>query len=844
MATINFRISEICGYSAHINVVEKVINKLVLYKHSIGIGNNLIPLSHAIEMICAIERQYNMKNSMLDELLSNGIITQNLRYNNYEGVYVTFEKLDDYLYAKLLVNELERIGVEQFNLKYNNLILYGDVLEAFAIALSEKNNFELFEALSEKRTDENLISSFCNSLVWRKSDTIKSNTLDYINNVVLKSKTGFETLFNTLVLVSTKIGHFFNAEFTVENILRSSMPDRDAIYIPLFEEFYYEDGSSINRLLDWCLYLKNSENISEETIRLSSIMVATFLLSSNNSLRDKSTKALVKLLSGKVNILISVLDKFKDVDDPYIVERLYAVAFGCIVSEQTNTEIEKLALYVYNRIFNTEYVYPNILLRDYAKNIIDYAKYKVASDRLISLNVLPPYKSEFPKVPTDEDISKYEYDYTASDFKDYYWSQNALLGSMRVEYDRNGSYGGYGDFGRYTFQSYFSNWNGLNYNDLENIAIKKIFDMGYDVERHGRYDQIIGSGRHRDNSRERIGKKYQWIALYELAAQVADKYKMRFHTNCYGEETEIYCLGTFESYLRNIDPTISLLTINNDDKRKAIHTNLYQFPSSTNDDWIGDLNDLPSINDMINIEYNKHKFTLLSGWYTWQEEKGFGNKQYQNPQKDMWVLINSYIVKKEYFEKYIDALSDVDFMGRWAAEPHVNSLFNKEYYWSEGYRFYQNPYYCGEELVEIDKRYDFLEKVLVPSFIYSSEHSGDRIGDNSVSWYKPCSEIFNALELMYENENTVLYDKDKNIICFDSNEVLHEKIGFFININSLEKFLDQKGYAIFWTIIAEKRIIQDSYAIDKRKFDMPHISGLFYYNSDGRLIQSIKEFDN
>lgn len=226
-----------------------------------------------------------------------------------------------------------------------------------------------------------------------------------------------------------------------------------------------------------------------------------------------------------------------------------------------------------------------------------------------------------------------------------------------------------------------------------------------------------------------------------------------------------------------------------------------------------------------------------------------GDKKYQTPLKDLWVQINSYIVKQDQHEKYIKTLSDTDFMGGWAAEPNDNyQLFNKEYYWSEGYHFFQNPYYCGEELVNIDTHYgeysEVLEKVLIPSFMYLSERSGDTLGDGSISWYKPCSEIFNALQLVYGKEDTVLYDRNGNIVCFDSNELLHEEIGFFINPNVFQEFLKQNGYAVFWTILAEKRILQDSLSTHKVRFPMPHISGLFYYDSNGDLIQTIKHFDN
>ena len=96
----------------------------------------------------------------------------------------------------------------------------------------------------------------------------------------------------------------------------------------------------------------------------------------------------------------------------------------------------------YDTFFKNEYIYPNMLVRDYAKSIIEYAKYKVSSSALSNKDVQPPYKSEMPEVPTDDEIKKYKFDYKAPDFKEYYWSQNAILNSMKVEYSRDGAPGG------------------------------------------------------------------------------------------------------------------------------------------------------------------------------------------------------------------------------------------------------------------------------------------------------------------------------------------------------------------------------------------------------------------
>lgn len=847
LLSINLRISEICEYSRHINIVEKVINEMVLYKHNAGLGNNLIPLSSAIEIIIDIERRYNIKKSLLDELLSNGVITQNTNYNNEECIYVTYEKLDDYLYAKLLIDELDDIGVDLFRSKYQSLRGYGDILEALAIVMSEDEKYELFEIFEKERLNSNIIGSFCNSLKWRKVDTISQKVIDYINNVVLKSRIGFERLFNVLVLISSKVGHSLNAERTVEYILNFPMPDRDATFIPLLDDLYYEEGSSINRLLDWCLSRRTQDNALEGTICLAATMLATFLISPNNTLRDKTTKALVSLLSGRIDILISVLEKYKDVDDPYVIERLYAVAFGCVVSEQKSDKIEALARYVYNIFFKNEYIYPNMLVRDYAKSIIEYAKFKVSSKTLSTLDVQPPYKSEMPEVPTDDEIKKYKFDYNALDFKEYYWSQNAILSSMKVEYDRDGAPGGYGDFGRYTFQSYFSNWNGLNYNDLKNIAIKKIFDMGYDVEKHGKYDRRIDGARFRNDSRERIGKKYQWIALYELAAQVADHYKMKTHIDCYGEKEEIYCKGSFEPNLRNIDPT-AILNESNNNNKKEIHHRLYTFSSVTHNEWLSNFDDLPDFNEMVNLKYQGINYILLNGWYIWTEEKGLGEKQYQNPQKDMWIQTNCYIVKGETYDEIINYLSHKDFIGRWLSEPNDNYyLYNKEYYWSDAYHFYKNPYYCGDDWTEIDK-YGEGEvnnlMVLLPSNKYMTERKGDSGDDgSSASWHKPCMELFESLDMRYGKENSVLYDLNGEIICFDSSELLNEDIGFFINKELFFKYLEEHDYKVFWTILAEKRIIAADFNY-REKYRQPRISGLFTIDENKDMGGNINLFED
>lgn len=206
----------------------------------------------------------------------------------------------------------------------------------------------------------------------------------------------------------------------------------------------------------------------------------------------------------------------------------------------------------------------------------------------------------------------------------------------------------------------------------------------------------------------------------------------------------------------------------------------------------------------------------------------------------MWIQINSYIVKKEKLVEYIQALKNVDLMGRYLSEPSENySLYNKEYYWSQGYKFFQNPYYCGEEWTTLDKygeRFKGLQNVLVPAVKYLTEREGDLLYEDShSSWYKPCFELFSGLGMQYGEENTVLYDECGKILCFDSVELLKEDVGFFIDEEKFLEFLERNGYSIFWTVLSEKRIIKEHFT-GKREYAMPHISGVYYLDDGKHLV--------
>lgn len=82
----------------------------------------------------------------------------------------------------------------------------------------------------------------------------------------------------------------------------------------------------------------------------------------------------------------------------------------------------------------------------------------------------------------------------------------------------------YGDFGRYTFQSALSSFINVDEKNIYYYALKYIFtELNYSSEYFGEYDQnCLDFDRTHSKKTERIGKKYQWIAMYNILARLSD----------------------------------------------------------------------------------------------------------------------------------------------------------------------------------------------------------------------------------------------------------------------------------------------------------------------------------
>lgn len=857
LESINGRVSEKHGLPEKLNLVQKVVKKMAC--QIADTENTYIKLDEAFSTVTQIAKENSISepSQFFQDLISEGLLTQNLYWekdgNHFDGIYVSYERFSDHLICTyLLENYFDKSNptdsfkegnrLHKLVANHNATVLNQGIIEALSIQLPELAGLELFEAAPRSKEFKSVASAFVESIIWRKKETIHEKLKDYINSYVIRKHGLHDYFISTILLITSHPKHYFNSDFLHRHLMQFSMADRDEWWTQFIHNQYpgySDDISPIRRMIDWAWTDDKRENISDESIRLMCQTMFWFLTSTNRTLRDSATKAIICLLEERISVLLQLIKTFDSVNDRYVLQRLYAIAYGCAVRTSDVKSLKELGDLVFATVFNTKSVIPDILLRDYARGIIEFAISKGHNFSFEINKIRPPFKSILPKsYPTDDDIAKYEQKFKSKKFGDENWGINIIIHSMRT------NVGGrmYGDFGRYVFESAFDDWKDVNQQQLSNLAVQWIIDeYGYNSRKHGEFDRRIMSHNYDRHyvMQERIGKKYQWIAFYDLLARVSDNYTK--YDNSYSEDAgTLKYEGPWDPYVRDIDPTITIKGNIEDNLGKfwwnPVEYNNWKLP---NKEWVFITDDLPNPLQIVNItDRENNEWLILQILDGWNEPADIGKDNWENPHKDLYYQIRSYVTHRNDYNKIIEWSRNKDFMGRWMPESNDRyELFSREYYWAPGCESFRRQKYGEYSWLEIHDPVTrkSVASVAVTAIDYLWEEQYDASKESAISFYKPTELLFNLLDLHYSKVEGQLLNNEEQIVCFDPCAVYPTKSCLIVRKFDLLKKLEENDLCIFWTVCGEKLIIGESY--NRKDYEgRLHISGVISFDKHQQLV--------
>lgn len=869
---------------------------------------------------------------LLNDMIQESVFIRNCRDNYRTGnkeevLYFAYERFGDYFIANELVKNfkskdevLQAFAKEE---KFGQLLeehhwRYGGVLEALAILLPEIHNLELFEVYSwlysDVREDD---YGLRNTIDWHNNfilDSLKWRSINSINDEKLIKwfqgdffSIDYDRYLLTITELSTIKNHPFNSDRLHGILIRTKMPERDGFWQE--HTLYYsgyddnEIGFPLRRLIDWAWSPTISKIVDFDVAILAAQTLSWLLSSTNQKLRDEVTKAIVNLLEQQPKALIELLTRFKDVDDMYIQERLYAISYGCILRTENDESIEMIGNFVYKNIFKSCNPPEHILLRDYARNTVEYMIYRGISAKVNIKKIRPPYKSILPIYPTEEEISIYHIDHKSQDYdkkfgriynrihfsviswdfgrkivgptldnfcpvnfttekgykkfmKEISIENRKLMSSLvkmidskevlemknnQYEIEKLGGKENYegliekhefvidegikilkkifkaqSDYVIYKVLPYLHNIQRLNNSDyyrksfnatpIKRWIVKRAHELGYSIELHGRYDENYSEGYSRPDV-ERIGKKYQWIAYHEILSILTDNHKIKAGYS-YGKYKYKYYQGAWEFYIRDIDPIYTTKNAEElpDDDMMILEKELkwwqdseYSFWNQENEHWARNIEDLPNVEQIIHKKDEKrNEWLFLNKFVQWKMPKPIGVDKYSVYRKEVWYLIQGYIVKKGDKQKLINFLKNKSFWGRWMPEANeeTNNLLNREKYWSPAYKS-KEVYDAWEEIYHKHKSTGLF---VMPSTLDAKSHiSEDKSGAES-SYNIPCEQLFNDLGLIYSSNDGDFTNVKGELVV----QNIPDSGGLMINKKILMDYLEEKDLEIIWTLLGEK----------------------------------------
>ena len=875
------------------------------------------------------------RDSLYHGLINEGVLSEEMHWYDEEPeevVRFAYERFSDHIITDFLLRKhLDMNNPKVAFTKGGSLAYLWDegsyvaqgILEAMCIQVPERTGQELFKLASPLLSGSWHIRSigeaFLQSIIWRAPDAFSDDTRETLNELHHKGAFRISEILDTMLTVTTVPENPFNAEYLDSRLGQESMPNRDAWWSTYLHSAWEYDDGPVHRLVDWASAISGEEELEDDVIDLTVISLAWMLTTSNRFLRDKATKALVSLLTNRIEATRRMIYRFDDVDDPYVRERIYAVAYGVAMRSYDVDKVKRLGLAVFDNIFASGNTPPHILLRDYARGIFERALYLNPTIDINPRLIRPPYNSDWPDIPSEHEIdrltphwrdtegkwgtlewarNRIRWSVMEDDFSLYVIGTNSSSRSNRwlerqhdeerwqspdkrleilVENMTNSERSAWDVFKtteseislqfmtdiqsmvsfslgdgdddvesipderdiqislarskvlsamtsstrselEAIWQTQSESFPGFDLTLIQRYIVGRVFELGWTVERFGKFDSIsIGHSGRDAHKAERIGKKYQWIAYHEILAYLADNYQ---YGPWYGNEGQ-ECQGAWQDIYRDIDPSCTLSANragaewsahNQSWWAKIIYADLDD--NTSHSTWLETENDIPRVEDLLQVTHpdDKTNWLVAEGYFSWQQTPPPDVEPYDIQRRELWIMCHAYFIRHEDADKFVRWARGVDFWGRWMPEPPdvgKTDLYQGEYMWSPAFKHLASSYENSEE----DRSWNSSRpkcpvSLKTAAFRYHAEEGGfDCSIDEGYGLYLPNTDFIGKHGLRWSGNGADFVNDQGEVVAFNPAVDEDGTNALLLRKDELTEQLKNNGIALCWAVLGEKWII-------------------------------------
>lgn len=723
--------------------------------------------------------------------LLNNVLKANLlmEYKTYEGKeWITFEydSMGDYLKADVLLRHKDddysklkflcRL-VDFTNTKYQTSIDSTKIFNFIKAFLSVWNPpvklWHHKEIVNGKLTD-----LFIGSLAFRNVENDLIKTDGTIMKEILDSHPDY---LQPDVFINLLENHNESAISELHGkLLSMKMAERDTIWSASANSFYYL-GEELKRL--W-----NNNGINKKSLFVFEVWL---LSASYPSVRFTTLRHIVNQLdeTDSVDEILYLMSVFKIVDDPYVLQGLYAAIYGYIVRRRnSNLSISKA---IVETLYSKQgQALNDFVLRHWTLKILEWQWHLTGNDAYWKA-AQPPYTSSisnpYENIPS-EDIPE--------DFFGMNHGADSLHRSLFTW-----------DFYRYTMGGNTSDaLDNFIGKDGKHISIKDTSKAialliktkyGWN-EALDEYDSNVPYESGHYHRTERIGKKYQWIGLSEVYAYLLDTCKLC--KDRWSQKKKYWAIN-YPWLVSNhiyLDPSLR-----EEDTLDDVVRGLFdEYPKDSTinqemESWVHDENCMPPFEPIL-VDRNGSEWVVLQGYDTRTEKDDIEKEQ----TRERFLYYNTCLVDIENKSIFEEWAKTANFYGRWMPEStgSIDFLWN-DYPWANTYMssIYEEGYVDEKIPCDVELPY---EAELQEDFrgIQSEENIASTV-------YAPCRDIMDSLGL-YTAERGIIRQSDNGEIVAINRLIFGESFhGLLIKRTFLNEYLKKQRKCLFYCLLGEKNLV-------------------------------------
>ncbi len=746
------------------------------------------------------------KQSLLNNCLQENLLLESFDKNDVPCVEFEFENLGDFLRAFTLLRTKNMDAKDisdwlhdqrkKIIAKHLNRVKFTHFVGALLSVGNEKTEVFIEKALAGKEWDTELVDALQYRGPYNKrivSKLILDGNIKIVNYLIRDVDTYGSDLIDGL--------H--------QTLMNMQLPERDKKWSAIVNELYDWNGR------DGFSGKGTIVGGSEEDKKKLAVLLTWLLSSSYPELRATVVRELVDLFTGMPQVATFACRSFNGCNDPYVLEGLYCAAYGMALRLRNPEALGELGETVYELNYAEVGRIPkDLMIRLWTMKILERVSTLVPGFKLWK-KVRPPFETgdnPFGLLTQAGAIDK-----------NYFGSSQGSHKLYSSLFDES-------DFNRYIIGTNSSVTDRVLVTKSTNEEVRLVdisHMVGVRVNELGWSDDlgVLDNGKYSesrfDNEKERIGKKYQWMAYYDIMGRLTDCCYLRMGR--YGDKHDKMWEVNYPWYADwkcYFDPALQHVNketagVYFDEEKDELPLDLEPM------EWYDDDMKLPKLR-LIHTDDKGDEWMLMCGFDS-EHQKG------ENMNRGRASFVNSAFVQRDNVEAFGVWAKEQNYYGRWMPERLDDIDFRwNEYPWADSYK--QS---LESELWERPYQNECPADVMVS---YMGQLQEDLKGFNSdkdfrASVFMPCEDMMTRLGLHNAERGIVKSNDNGEIIGLDYGLTGDERTGILIKKSALDEYLRETGYTLFWFILAEKKQWDEGTSM------MKDLSACWKYNPEEGLVE-------